>query len=96
MNSLPTIVEPQTNDERFLQVLMQGDPELARVYAYIRETNFNTAILPPLIRTLSNLAMGTGFGKVQIFMESRVITAIKPEESNKVNLPVVDDSVESV
>ena len=96
MNSLSTIVQPPTNDERFLQVLMQGDPELARVYAYIRETNFNTAILPPLIRTLSNLAMGTGFGKVQIFMESRVITAIKPEESNKVNLPVVDDSTESV
>lgn len=91
MTSLTTIiVRERTNEEAFLEVLMQLDPELARIHAYIQETNFNSAILPPLIRTLSNLAMGTGFGKVQIFMENRVITAIKPEESNKVNLPVVD------
>lgn len=89
MNSLPTINQ---NDELFLQVLMQGDPELARLYAYIKETNFNTAILPPLIRSISNLAMGTGFGRVQIFMERSVITSIKPEESNHINLPVVDES----
>lgn len=75
---------------------MQGDPELARVYAYIRETNFNTAILPPIIRTLSNLAMGTGFGKIQIFMESSTVVSIRPEESNKFNLPVVDDQSEKV
>lgn len=91
MNSLCTI--DQLNNERFLAVLMKGDPELAQVYAFVKETNFNIAILLPVIRTLSNLAMGTGFGKVQIFMESRVITAIKPEESNKVNLPVVDSVV---
>lgn len=91
MTSLPTIVQQKQNNELFLQVLMNADPELAKVYAFVKETNFNMSILPPLIRTLTNLAMGTGFGKVQIFMESSVITSIKPEESNKVNLPVVDD-----
>lgn len=89
MNSLASISQ---NDQQFLQVLMTVDPDLARVYAYAKETNFNLALLPPLIRIISNLSDGSGYGRIQIFMESRIITSIKPEESNVIKLPVVDDT----
>lgn len=89
MKSLPTIVQPPTNEERFYEMLRITDPCLYFVKMVLDETQVNPLVLPKIIRALFNLAIGTGYGKVQIFMENGVITAIKPEESSLVNLKAI-------
>lgn len=82
MKSLPTI--DQLNEERFLQIVRQFNPELYLIHVALRETGVNPLILPKIIRSIGNLTFGTGFGKIQIFMHQFTITQIKGEESVEV------------
>ena len=75
------------NRERFMQLLSQIDPELYLIKMALEETQLNPMILPEIIRSISNLLVGSGYGKVQIFMQARVITSVKGEESVNVNKP---------
>lgn len=85
MNSLPTI--EQINRSNFLNMLAQADPDLYMIKIALNETGVNPSILIPVIRAISNLSYD-GYGKVQIFMQARVITQIKPEASIEVNQSV--------
>lgn len=89
-NSLPTV--EQTNLENYLEVVRTLDPELYMIKIALEETGVNAIIIPKIIRTIGNLVLGTGYGKVQIFMQARVITQIKPEESVEVNEPASKDT----
>ena len=89
MNSLPTIDE--VNLASYYDVIRKLDPELYLIKIALQESGVNPGILPAIIRTIGNLAVGTGYGKVQIFMQARVITDIKPEENVKVNEEAVID-----
>lgn len=89
MKSLPTIVPPQTNETRFYEMLRITDPLLYFVKIALDETEVNPLILPKIIRALANLAYGTGYGRIQVFMENGVVTCVKPEESSLVNLKAV-------
>ena len=82
-NSLPTI--DRINQENLLEVVRTLSPELYMIAIALEETNVNPLIVPKIIRTIGNLTLGTGYGKIQIFMQARVITQIKPEESVEVN-----------
>lgn len=81
--SLPTVEE--ANLEKYYDVIRQLDPELYMIKIALEETKINPLVLPKVIRQLSNLAMGTGYGKVQIFMARGTITQIKGEESDEFN-----------
>lgn len=83
MNDLPTIEE--TNLKNYLEVLRKLDPELYLIKISLQETGVNPMIIPTIIRTIGNLAIGTGFGKVQIYMQAKIITNIKPEENVTIN-----------
>lgn len=89
MNSLPTI--EKTNKNSYLEVVRKLDPELYLIRIALDETSVNPMIVPAIIRTIGNLSMGTGFGKIQIFMQARVITNIKPEENVTINEKAVLD-----
>lgn len=92
MNSLPTIVdykaETENNEKQFLDMLSRVDPELYIIKMSLMETKLNPRIIPRFIRALSNLAIGTGYGVVRVFMQQRLITQVKGEESDNLNLPV--------
>ena len=88
MNSLPTI--EQYNQDIFLEMLRKADPELFMIKRVLNETGVNPEILPRFIRALYNLAIGTAYGKVQVFMQNGVITAIKSEESDLIDKFVMD------
>ena len=92
MNSLSTI--EQTNLQQYWGVIRQLDPELYLIKIALEETGINPMILPRIIRSMSNLNVGTGYGKVQIFMQARVITSIKGEENDNINLSIVSEESE--
>jgi len=56
------------------------------------ESGVNPSIIPQIIRTIGNLSMGTGHGRIQIYMQARVITNIKPEENVMINEKAVIDN----
>lgn len=75
----------QQNKDKLLEVVKTLSPELYMIAIALEETDVNPLVIPQIIRTIGNLTLGTGYGKVQIFMQARVITQIKPEESVEVN-----------
>ena len=83
MTSLPTI--EQVNKLNYLDVVRKLDPQLYLIRLALDESDVNPMIIPQIIRTIGNLSMGTGHGKIQIYMQARVITNIKPEENVMVN-----------
>ena len=87
MTKLPPTYEEENahNKEQFLEVLKACDPELYMIKISLDESQVNPRIIPKIIRTIGNLTIGTGYGKIQIFMQARVITQIKPEENVDVN-----------
>ncbi len=91
MISLATVAK--VNTDQFWQVIQTLDPELYLIKVALDTTNINPRIIPRFIRSLANLATGSGYGKVQVFMEKHNVTAIKGEESDKLNLPVEDTVV---
>lgn len=84
ITSLPSV--EAANLEQFWDVIRRLDPELYLIKLTIKETNLNPLIVPKIVRSISNLAMGTKFGKVTIHMSNGVITQIQGEESDKVDL----------
>lgn len=81
----------EQNKEKLLEVVRTLSPELYMIAIALEETDVNPIIIPKIIRTIGNLTLGTGYGKVQIFMQAKVITQIKPEESVEVNQPASVD-----
>ena len=88
-NSLPTV--ESANLEQYYDVIRQLDPELYLIKLALKETGVNPMVLPKIIRSISNLALGTGYGKVQVIMESRTIKLIQGEEKTSVNEKAVID-----
>jgi len=78
------------NEDQYWKVLMTLDPELYLIKVALAETGLNPRIIPRVIRSLANLAYGTGYGKVQIFMEHSIVTQVKPEESDQLNLEAIE------
>ena len=93
MKSLPTI--DQINRDNLIEVIRTLDPELYMIKISLEETGLNPLIIPKIIRSIGNLTFGTGYGKVQIFMQAKLITQIKGEENVQVNENAMADEAES-
>lgn len=89
MISLPTV--EAANLQKYWEIVRHLEPEFYLLRVAIQETGINPMILPKVIRSISNLAIGTGFGKVQIFMSAGKVTQIKGEESDQVDEEAVVD-----
>lgn len=83
IKSLPSI--EQVNITNYLEVLRKLDPELYLIKIALTESGVNPMLVPPYIRAVGNLIYGSGYGKIQVFMQARRITQIKGEESVEVN-----------
>lgn len=73
------------NEQQFLDYIAKLDPELYLIKLALVETGVNPMILPKIIRAISNLMLGSGFGEVQIVMRSKIIAQIRGAESVLVN-----------
>jgi hypothetical protein len=84
--------EDRANQEQLMQILRTLDPELYLIKMALRETGLNPMLVPKIIQTIANLSFGSGYGKVQIFMQARIVTAVKGEEAHELNLPAILDT----
>lgn len=87
--SLPTT--EQANIDKFNDVVRRLDPELYLIKLALKESGVNPLVIPKIIRAMANLATGTGYGKVQVIMESRVIKQVIGEEKTQVNEKAIVD-----
>lgn len=87
--SLPTT--EQANVDKFNDVVRRLDPELYLIKLALKESGVNPLVIPKIIRAMANLATGTGYGKVQVIMESRVIKQVIGEEKTQVNEKAIVD-----
>jgi len=85
--SLPTI--EQVNFLNFMETLKTFDPALFNIKIALEEMSINPNFIPRVIRAIGNLAFGTGYGKVQIFIENKKVSQVKGEESTLVNEDVL-------
>ena len=88
-NSLPSV--EQSNLDRYWDIVRRLDPEFYLIKLSLQETGVNPSFLPKIIRAINNLAMGTGYGKVQVFISNKRVTQIKNEESDQVEQDVLID-----
>ena len=78
----------KNNDKKYLQILQTLDPELYLIKIALEETGVNPRILPRIVRVLGNLSIGSGYGEITILIKSRIVTQIKGNESDVLNLPI--------
>ncbi len=74
-----------TNDEKYLAFLQAADPELHQLKVALAISHVNPMILIPIIKVLGNLMLGSGHGKIEVFMQARVIKNIVGQERVEVN-----------
>ena len=65
------------------------DPDVYAIKVALLETKVNPQLVPKIIRAMSNIAYGTGFGNVSISMSERKIAQITAKESEMVNEPAL-------
>ena len=81
---MPSINASRLYDPEW-QFIRHMDPDMYAVKEMIEATKVNPQVLPQLIKGIASIGWGTGYGKVQVFIEGRKVSAIKPEESDLVN-----------
>lgn len=78
----------ENNQEQYLNMLAELDPELYLIKIALLQTQVNPTIIPRIIRVLGNMNIGTGYGEITILMKERIITQVKANESDVLNMPV--------
>ncbi len=75
----------QANEEKFLEMLKIADPELYQLKVALAISHLNPMILIPIIKTLGNLMLGSGHGKLEVFMQAKMIKNVIGQERVEVN-----------
>lgn len=88
MNSLPTTEE--ANLDQYWDVVRKLDPEFYLLRIALKETGVNPMIIPRIIRAMANVATGTGYGKVTVYIGNKVVTNVDGVEADQVNQVVIN------
>lgn len=86
------VIPVPTNEEIFFRSLATIDPELYRIKMALLDTQVNPIAVPSIIRGISNITYGTGFGDVRIHIKAGIVTHVKSEESEELNLPALNQA----
>ena len=73
------------NESVFNEMLRKIRPDLWVISDILNETGINYLVLLKVIRQLSNLSLGTGYGTVTVSVENGTVTFVRGEDSDKVN-----------
>jgi len=76
------------NNEFFMDNLAILDPELWRVKSHLLDTGVNPDVLPSIIRALSKIDGGSGWGRVIIEVREHRVIKCDGVESNLVDLEI--------
>ncbi len=75
----------KSNEEQFLEMLEQVDPELYQLKVALAIAHLNPMILIPIIKTLGNLMLGSGHGKLEVYMQAKIIKNVTAQENIKID-----------
>ena len=78
-----------TNIAKYMTLVKTLDPDLYKIKVAMLETKVNPEIVPQIIRAISNISYGTGFGNVKISISNRKIQQIAALESELVDEPAI-------
>lgn len=70
----------RANQEQFLELLRVADPELYMIKQTLIETRVNPVIVRQVLRSIGNLLLGSGYGKIEIFIQNRVFKNVQGTE----------------
>ena len=90
MKSLITI----DNDEQYWRIIQKIEPEFYLIRFAMKQYGINPMILPRVIRAIANMAAGTKYGKVVVYMQDGIITAVEGVEYDKVNEPSIVENID--
>lgn len=84
MTSLPSISEEkfqEENENLFMKSLASLDPELYIIRRSLIDTQVNPSVVPLLLRALSNVEKGGGWGKVIVEVRNGVVERCASEST---------------
>ena len=88
-SSLPST--EASNLEKYWDIIRKVEPEFYLLRIALSETGVNPLVLPRVIRAISNLHLGTRYGKITIYMQNGRITTIEGQESDKIEAEAIVD-----
>lgn len=77
------------NTEQFMEVLKTIRPEIWVLADIIDQTGINPFILWKVAYHLNNIAIGNKYGQVNVHVEKGVVTFIRGEESDRINMELI-------
>ena len=77
------------NTRQYIEMVKTLDPELYELKIALLETKVNHEILLQLIRSLSLIKNGTGYGEISIQIRNGSIGLIKATENIALDIPIV-------
>lgn len=78
-----------SNLDKYWEIVRQLEPEFYLIKVLLNETGINPLIIPKVIRGLSNMSLGAGYGRVVIYMRNKKVTSIETAEEDKLDQPAV-------
>lgn len=90
MKSLSTV--ERANLEQYIEIVKALDPELYVIKMALIESGVPPMAIIKIIRSLGNIALGTGYGKVSTIVQGKMITKVMGEESVKINEEIIVDT----
>lgn len=77
--------ETQKNIEKYMALVQAFDPELYSIKIALIESKVNPSIIPLIVRHITNISHGTGFGQIKISISGRKVAQIAGTESELVD-----------
>lgn len=91
----------KANEDQFMELLAQADPELWRIKQALMTTRVNAAPIPHVIRGIWSASVGGRKGSVQIKIDydkdgNLVVASVRSEEIQGVGLRAIEPEEEVV
>lgn len=86
------MTDDKKNMEEYWKIMQKVDPDFYIIRLQMQEARVNPMLIPRIIRAIANLAVGTRYGKVSIYMQDGVITNVEGIERDNFNdVAILDD-----
>ena len=86
-DSLPSV--ESANLEQYWNIVRKLEPDFYHIRYLLEQTGVNPSILSKVIRGISNMAIGAGYGRVIIYMRNKQITSVETAEEDKLDQPAM-------
>lgn len=80
--------ETRNNNNQFMEMLKAVRPDIFVLIDMVDDRGFDPYIMLKIIRQISNIAIGSGYGQVVISIEKGVVRFVRGEDVDKIELPV--------